>query len=328
MLKEIRDYCIKHLDELTSEFIKNCEENGIKVILCDEKKAKDYLKNIDGVIAKTTWSDELGLDIFRTDLGEYISWKLGLERRNPILPLEGYHLEIILKAFKCKTPEELVEKVKKEIQEKIENSQIGITGANALVSDGSIYLVENEGNIARIITREKLIVIAENTKIYPSHEWAIKAVLEQIKNSTEQKITSYIHIVGGPSRSADLPNYPITGVHGTKEIEILLIDKRNHPYLEIFKCINCGKCARVCPVFKFKTFGGAKLGPKGIIMHELYDEVYLCTLCGRCKRNCPVEIDIPSLILKMRNKAEKGEANELVRKSIISSTSDDLFYCC
>jgi len=79
---------------------------------------------------------------------------------------------------------------------------------------------------------------------------------------------------------------------------------------EYQKCINCGACAGVCPVYSPSTAGDYR-APDSITaaltrsypdLGEASDAVYNCTQCGACALACTRGIDIPGLVLMARRK--------------------------
>jgi len=57
------------------------------------------------------------------------------------------------------------------------------------------------------------------------------------------------------------------------------------------KCIECGLCREVCPIFKILR--RESVSPRGYVImqkKEVYDKIfYLCTLCGNCEKVCPYD---------------------------------------
>jgi L-lactate dehydrogenase complex protein LldF len=86
---------------------------------------------------------------------------------------------------------------------------------------------------------------------------------------------------------------------------------------EILRCIRCGACQNVCPIYRQAsghayraTYGGpigAVLSPLlfGDRFPELADLPKASTLCGACHEVCPVNIPIPDLLLRLRDKAKR-----------------------
>ena len=80
--------------------------------------------------------------------------------------------------------------------------------------------------------------------------------------------------------------------------------------------VRCGACLNECPVYR--EIGGHVLGYRymgGIgavwtmFTHGLDKAApiaFTCATCARCKAVCPMEIDIPSMILKLRNRLLKA----------------------
>lgn len=60
------------------------------------------------------------------------------------------------------------------------------------------------------------------------------------------------------------------------------------------KCILCGRCRSVCPVYKAVMKETAAPRAKAIVAQEGKDDrlFYLCTLCGACKDACPLGVDL------------------------------------
>ncbi len=74
-------------------------------------------------------------------------------------------------------------------------------------------------------------------------------------------------------------------------------------------CFQCGVCTAVCP--------WGLVRPEPVVIRHLIrqaqlgvprwaDALWLCTTCGQCKEQCPRGVDIPNVILALRDVAWKG----------------------
>jgi L-lactate dehydrogenase complex protein LldF len=80
---------------------------------------------------------------------------------------------------------------------------------------------------------------------------------------------------------------------------------------EILYCIRCGACLGACPVYREiggHAYGGVYTGPIGAVLTPaLYgvenwaDLPHASSLCGACREVCPVRIDLPKLLLDLRD---------------------------
>ncbi|MGE5188634.1 MAG: 4Fe-4S dicluster domain-containing protein, partial [Gemmatimonadota bacterium] len=81
-------------------------------------------------------------------------------------------------------------------------------------------------------------------------------------------------------------------------------------YREILKCIRCGACINICPVFQSvggHAYGWVYPGPVGSILTPLLIGLpearalpNASTLCGACADVCPVKIPLPEMLVEMR----------------------------
>ena len=83
-------------------------------------------------------------------------------------------------------------------------------------------------------------------------------------------------------------------------------------------CIRCGACLNHCPVYR--KIGGYSYpwvysGPIGkILTPQFMDAPWLpfaSSLCGACAEVCPVKIEIPKILLELREEAPKARAERL-----------------
>ena len=82
------------------------------------------------------------------------------------------------------------------------------------------------------------------------------------------------------------------------------------PFRESLQCIRCGACLNACPVYRRiggHAYGGVYSGPIGSILTPLYDSVadnphlpHASSLCGACQAACPVKINIPHMLIGLR----------------------------
>ena len=90
---------------------------------------------------------------------------------------------------------------------------------------------------------------------------------------------------------------------------------------DILRCVRCSACQNVCPVYRQAsghayraTYGGpvgAVLSPllgDGSAFPPLSDLPKASSLCGACREVCPVNIPIPDLLLRLRDRATREKA--------------------
>jgi L-lactate dehydrogenase complex protein LldF len=191
---------------------------------------------------------------------------------------------------------------------------MGISGGNLGIAEtGSLVLVTNEGN-GRLVTSAPPIHIAIMgiEKICPDWDAAAAWLALLARSATGQPMSIYTTAITGPRRSGDRRT---DEPDGPEEVHIILLDNGRSqqlgtPYEEILQCIRCGACLNVCPVYKKvggHAYGSPYSGPIGAVVTPLLFglEEYAAlpqasTLCGACKDACPARIDIPRMLLHLR----------------------------
>ncbi|QJD96473.1 lactate utilization protein [Mucilaginibacter robiniae] len=330
---------IENLDKLLPEFEANFQRRGGKVIWANdaEEARQEILNIIQRVDAKTVIqsrnivTSEIDLkpalqneqvELLSANIGEFIVDLLGQKPTHLVKP--GMHLsaETIAQLFHERfglpaqaTPEQITKKARELLRNKFIQADVGITGADFLITDtGSIALSENEGDARLTTSFPKIhIAIAGIEKLVPSLTdldlfWPMLAT-----HSTGQGLMRYNTIISGPRRA--------TETDGPDEMYIILLDNGRTNLLaqkeqrQGLYCIQCGACLNVCPVYQ--TIGGAVYnttynGPIGSVitphtqgMDEFKHLSYASTLCGACTEVCPVKIDLHKMLLLNRRDAVK-----------------------
>jgi len=342
-LKTVREFSVGN-EKLLETAIRKVEQNGIKVFLSKDKEDAVHvvLKEIGNekivVKSKSNVSKEIhltealesrGIEVIETDIGDRILQVMREKPSHPTGPVAHLSAKKIaggLSKFYGKEigddPEDIVLFMRKEIRDHMKRSHIGITGANAVTAEeGSVIMVHNEGNIAEVIRKEKHIVITAIDKIYPSIEDAINMIKIITYNATGSIVPSFIEVMSGVSKTADVEKKFFKGVHSPKEIVLILLDNKRTEIIEkgfreLLLCIDCGNCLLHCPMYNTvgNYFAEEKdLGGKGLARHSLSQgeadkKLEFCLSCGRCKKNCPLSINIPAVIRNIRSNSYSEEA--------------------
>ena len=185
------------------------------------------------------------------------------------------------------------------------------TGANFAAADtGSLVLFTNEGNGRMVTTVPPLhVAILSIEKMLPSLADLPAFIRLLPRSATGQPITSYVSVVTGPRKAGDAT--------GAKELHIVLLDNGRSGILagesrDILKCIRCGACMNVCPVYRMvggHSYGWTYPGPMGLILTTLltgmkksHPLVDASTVCGACVEVCPVRVPLVDLILQLRRR--------------------------
>lgn len=326
---QIREKSVLNLRHLLKTFVQNAKSKGFRVHFAQSANEACWIvyrilkdHNASNVVkSKSMTTEEIhlneflqnqGIRILETDLGEFIVQLAGEppahitapalhKSRNEIAQLFQKHLNY----EGGNKPAQLTRFARDYLRKMFLNAHAGITGANFLIAEsGSIVIVENEGNARFTFTMPKLhIVVTGMEKIVERKTEVGKLLRLLAPSATGQRQTSYVSFI----------NKPID-----KDVHIVLLDNGrlniadSTLFRDSMKCIRCGLCSLVCPVFQIvggQTYLSPYSGPIGIIVtplisqnpHNIALTSYLCTLCGRCNEVCPVKIDLTDLILKVRN---------------------------
>jgi|HubBroStandDraft_6_1064221.scaffolds.fasta_scaffold89459_3 L-lactate dehydrogenase complex protein LldF len=340
----LKKHTIDHLDFYLELFEKNVLAHGGKVVYCaDSQEVADFVLSLAKerearliVKSKSMTTEEIHfnerlekhqLEAVETDLGEYIL-QLAHQRPYhivaPALHLTRYDVaEIFTKNLGVEN-EVVIEKqtmiARKTLREKFLQADIGVTGANFLVADsGAVVVVENEGNARLSSSAPKIhIAVAGIEKLIPRAQDLGVFLTLLGRSATGQPLTVYTSFLSGPRRPGE--------IDGPDEFYVVLLDNGRTKLLadpekrQSLYCIRCGACLNHCPVYR--KIGGHNYpwiysGPIGAIITPQFHGVlkdpwlpFASSLCGACAEVCPVKIEIPKLLLKLREEVTEAKRRE------------------
>lgn len=367
---DIRKNAIENNEELIAIAMESFKENDIDCFYAnDEEEARNILldlineeiesSNLDRneiYIAKSKsntlreinaseFLKEHGMKIVETDLGDRIL-QLKKEDNSPVHPTgPASHLtvqdiaDIVNEAMDLDlpaVPKPIMEAVREDVLKILEKSSIGISGSNSIAAeDGSILMVHNEGNISLIQNKKLHIVLAGIDKLVPLVEDSVSIAKLETAYATGKPLTSYINIVSGPSKTADIEKKLLKNMYGAEKVAVILLDNgRKEAIDECLWCIGCGNCIVGCPVYNIlgNEFGyHSYLGGRGVAMSKYLKNnqvsvdsgLYMCTLCGMCTENCPVLTPTYEIIENLRNSTQKEGFSKNQHKKIRDNIKDN-----
>ncbi|GAA2719029.1 MULTISPECIES: lactate utilization protein B [Streptomyces] len=224
-------------------------------------------------------------------------------------------------------PADLAEAARLHLREKFLRCTVGISGANFMVAEtGTLVLVESEGNGRMCLTLPRtLISVVGIEKVVPA--WQDLEVFLQLlpRSSTAERMNPYTSMWTGTSDE-----------DGPRAFHLVLLDNGRTDALadrtgrQALRCIRCSACLNVCPVYERAgghAYGSPYPGPIGAILtpqlrgtaSPLEESLpYASTLCGACYEVCPVAIDIPEVLLHLRERvAEGGEVTLRGNRTVV-----------
>jgi L-lactate dehydrogenase complex protein LldG len=100
------------------------------------------------------------------------------------------------------------------------STEVVITGCEALVADTGSVLVSSAQTLSRqaYVYGPVHVVIASESQIKPTADDAVQSLLMRYGKS----LPSFISIITGPSRTADIEKTLILGAHGPKALHVLI----------------------------------------------------------------------------------------------------------
>ena len=337
---EIKQHAIENLDTYLPQVEAKLKANGAQVHWASTAQAaRDTVLRIMQargatrmVKAKTMVSEEIelaaflgehGIEALETDLGEFI---VQIDHDHPshiVRPIIHKNRREIAQSFEREglgayndDPATITRRARQYLRHKYLGADVGLTGANFLSAEsGRIVLVTNEGNSRFCLAATKChIALVGIEKIVP-RDCDLAILLNLLgRSGTAQELTVYTEFITGP-KSAAQPD-------GPDEMHVIFVDNGRTDVLasdcrEILRCIRCGACLNVCPVYRQASghaYRSVYPGPVGAVLSpllagerfpQLADLPKASSLCGACHEVCPVNIPIPDLLLRLRNRAKE-----------------------
>jgi len=273
-----------------------------------------------------------GIHAYETDLAELII-QLGHDQPSHIV-VPALHKnrsqirEIFMREMNLpelgEAPQDLADAARRFLREKFLRVKTGVSGANFLIAEtGGVVIVESEGNGRMCLTLpETLIAVAGIDKVVPRFQ-DLEVLLQLLpRSATGERMNPYNSIWTGVGRThVSEARHGAPGSDGPTSFHIVLMDNARTEILadeearQTLYCIRCGACQNACPVYQQTgghAYGSVYAGPIGAIltpqlmeMHHAQTLPYASSLCGACYEVCPVKIDIPEVLIHLRNRVVK-----------------------
>ena len=352
--REIREHSIRNLPSLLRELEANLIRNGCKVhwantdieanrilqTIAQNNSIKTAIKSKSMVTEEIHLNnalEEIGVEVMETDLGEYIIQLADEPPSHIVAPVIHKRAKDISKLFQKELgmepsldPAVMCDTAREELRKYFLKADMGISGCNfAIAETGTLCIITNEGNGRMVSSLPPVhVIVAGIEKVVPRVEDAILLWQAATRNATGQDASVYFSMTSGPKKEDH--------ADGPKEVHVILIDNSRtnvmeRGYADALMCIRCGACMDVCPVYR--EIGGhaygrtAYPGPIGSILTPLMnkdinigkDLPFASSLCGACRDACPVKIDLPRLLLELRNDLSEDKVTNPFQTFLVKS---------
>ncbi len=339
-----KDEAAANLDSLFAQFKAEAEKRGAKVHLArtaheaneiigriaEEEDCKTVVKSKSMTAEETLLNhhlEDIGLEVTETDLGE---WIIQLRHEGPshmVMPAIHLSRHQVSDLFTDVTGskqdddiQKLVKVARRELRQKYVNADMGISGGNFAVAEtGSIGLVTNEGNARLVTTLPKVhVALMGLDKLTPKLHDALRVLKALPRNATGQAITSYVTWITGSNECAAAED-------NRKKVHFVFLDNgrsalaKDPVFSQVLRCVRCGACANVCPVYRLvggHKMGHIYIGAIGLILTYFFhgrekakNLVQNCINCGACKEICAGGIDLPALIKEIHVLIQEEEGS-------------------
>lgn len=267
------------------------------------------------------------LNLTRLHPGDHLVELTGGQAGHPLWPAAHLRVEDISAAMQSRwripatlDPDNLAATTYNRTRPALVQAKAAILGLHfAVAATGALVCLDNDGHNASLAAlAEHLICIIGIEQV--AAEAADLDLLVQVfaRSGWGQPMPGYVTPILRPD--------PITG---PKTIDLILLDNGRSRALaggaaEALRCIGCGACHTICPVYIQIGGGGyggfAHTGPIGAILNPFLarpglavDQPFLSTGCGACRPVCPVDIDLPGLLQRGRWQAAPAAASRRER---------------
>lgn len=351
LASNIRDDALFSLDRYLLEFTESISASGINVhwakdsahacrivsSIAQKNNVRTVVKSKSMITEEIELNNALekdGVEVTETDLGEFIIQLAHKKPSHIVLPAIHLSRQEVKEIFAEKIgytdsdePERLTKAAREYLRGKFRNAHMGISGVNFAVAEQGLWTTcTNEGNARFVMTWPKVYVGIMGIERIVKNTDSLAVILKLLARfATGQRITQYTNFVKGPCLS-----------DGPETIHLVLLDNGrsnilNSKYWQMLRCIRCGSCLNVCPVFRNiggDSFPGTYSGPMGTVLLPLFKGFKetgnlpaACSVCGLCTETCPVKIPLHDFLLELRYDLSKTRYAGFIDKIAMSLTS-------
>ena len=342
--KKIKQHALAHLDRYLEQLEASVQRQGGHVHwAADAEEAcriiADLAKKTGSklvVKSKSMTTEEIhlnpaleaaGIEVAETDYGEWIIQITGERPSHIVAPAVHHTRESISRVLTEFTgtpqpddPKSLALVGRRYLRDKFRQADMGISGANFAVAEtGTIVLITNEGNGRLTTTCPRIhVALMGIEKVIPRMRDLPVFLKLLARAATGMPLSVYTNMITGPRRAGESD--------GPDEFHLVILDNGRSRVLgsgfrESLQCIRCGACLNACPVYRRiggHAYGGTYSGPIGSILTPLYDSVaanphlpHASSLCGACQSACPIKINIPQMLIGLRELQHKHKSTTL-----------------
>ena len=337
----IKDDVLHHLDGYLEQFERNAAARGATVHWA--RDAAEATKIVTALVQETGGTEVIkvksmatqeiglvdglrsaGITAHETDLAELIVQLAHDRPSHIVVPALHRNRAEIRRIFLdhmpdapsdlTDDPDALAEAARLHLRRLFLRTKVAISGANFAVAEtGGLLVAESEGNGRMCLTLpETLISVVGIEKLIPTFG-DLEVFLQLLpRSATGERMNPYNSVWSG-----------VTPGDGPGSVHIVLLDNGRTRALadatgrQALRCIRCAACLNVCPVYERTgghAYGATYPGPIGAILTPLLVGVehapqlpFASSLCGACYEVCPVEIDIPTVLVKLRHDAVEAK---------------------
>ncbi len=248
--------------------------------------------------------------------GDYLAQLADERPGHPIWPVGHLTVEAISATLQQKwripetyNPDHLTSTVRMPLRRALLRTHTAILGVTfAAVEEGVFVLLDNDGHNASLTSLARHVILLLSIEQIAADIDDLDALIQVFALSAwGRPLPAYVtHLQRPAPREID----------GPRTIHLILVDNRRTKIIEegfgqALRCIQCGACHSVCPVYQ--QIGGRGYanspytGPIGAVINPLLlrpdlgeAQAALCAGSGGCQDACPVAIPIPDLIHAQR----------------------------
>ena len=244
--------------------------------------------------------------------GDHLAQLAGEEPGHPIWPVGHLTVEAISATLQKKwripetyDPDHLASTVRMPLRRALLRAYTAIMGVDfASAEEGVFAFLDNDGHNASLAGLARHVILLLSIDQIAANLEDLDTLIQVFSLSAwGRPLPAYVTQLQGPA--------PMD-VDGPRTIHLILVDNRRSKIIEegfgaALRCIQCGACHTVCPVYQQIGGGGYAhspyTGPIGaainpILLHPDLGEpqAYLCANSGHCQAACPVDVPIPHLL--------------------------------